>query len=175
MRGLLRGIAGTEAVFLNNYKARGQAEVLLAPSLPGDIAYIPLEGESYVVQDSSYLAHRGEVDVEVAWRGLKGVLAEGELMWLRLRGRGGAWVNSYGAMGRLELKAGERVTLDNLHFVALNENAKWKIRKFGGWKSFLLGGEGLVVEVEGLGTLFYQTRILPPFARILRKFLPKRR
>ncbi|MCD6264133.1 AIM24 family protein, partial [Candidatus Bathyarchaeota archaeon] len=86
-----------------------------------------------------------------------------------------AWVNSYGAMGKMELKAGERVTLDNMHFVALNEETKWRIRKFGGWKSFLLGGEGLVVEVEGPGTLFYQTRILPPFARLLKKFIPSRK
>ena len=175
LKGLLRGIAGTEAVFLNTYRAKSPAEVLLAPSLPGDIAYIPLEDGSYVVQDSAYLAHIGDVDVEVAWRGLKGVLAEGELVWLRLRGRGGAWVNSYGAMGKMELKAGERVTLDNMHFVALNEETKWRIRKFGGWKTFLLGGEGLVVEVEGPGTLFYQTRILPPFARLLKKFIPSRK
>jgi len=175
LKGLLRGIAGTEAVFLNTYRAKSPAEVLLAPSLPGDIAYIPLEDGSYVVQDSAYLAHIGDVDVEVAWRGLKGVLAEGELVWLRLKGRGGAWVNSYGAMGKMELKAGERVTLDNMHFVALNEETKWRIRKFGGWKTFLLGGEGLVVEVEGPGTLFYQTRILPPFARLLKKFIPSRK
>ncbi|MCD6263930.1 AIM24 family protein, partial [Candidatus Bathyarchaeota archaeon] len=69
LKGLLRGIAGTEAVFLNTYRAKSPAEVLLAPSLPGDIAYIPLEDGSYVVQDSAYLAHIGDVDVEVAWRG----------------------------------------------------------------------------------------------------------
>lgn len=57
LKGLLRGIAGTEAVFLNTYRARGQSELWLAPSLPGDIRYIPLEGNSYVVQDGSYLAH----------------------------------------------------------------------------------------------------------------------
>lgn len=102
-------------------------------------------------------------------------MAEGELVWLSLKGYGGIWINSYGAMGQLELEAGERVTLDNMHFVALNEGVKWKIRKFGGWKSFLLGGEGLVVEVDGPGTIFYQTRILPPFARLLRRFLPSRK
>lgn len=106
---------------------------------------------------------------------LRGLLAEGELIWLKLQGRGGAWINSYGGMGRLELKAGERVTLDNMHFVALNEKAKWRVKKFGGWKSFILGGEGLVVEVEGPGTLFYQTRILPPFAKLIRKFMPSSR
>jgi len=172
LKGLLRGIAGTEAVFFNTYRARGQAEVWLAPALPGDIHYVPLEGDSYVVQDSSFLAYKGDVDVSVAWRGLRGLLAEGELVWLKLQGRGGAWVNSYGGMGKLDLEAGEKVTLDNMHFVALNEKTKWKVRKFGGWKSFLLGGEGLVVEIEGPGTLFYQTRILPPFARLIRKFAP---
>lgn len=173
LRGLLRGVLGTEAVFLNTYTARGRSEVWLAPAIPGDIHYIPLRGESYVVQDSSYLAHHGDIDVGVAWRGFRGLIAEGEVVWLKLSGVGGVWVNAYGGIERVDLAERERTTIDNLHFVAMRDDMDWRVRRFGGWKSFLLGGEGFVLEVRGPGTVLVQTRALPPFARLISKFTPK--
>ncbi|RLE73513.1 MAG: TIGR00266 family protein, partial [Thermoprotei archaeon] len=50
----------------------------------------------------------------------------------------------------------------------------WRVRKFGGWKSFILGGEGLVFEVWGPARVYIQSRIIPPFANILRKFIPSK-
>ncbi|HIP66168.1 MAG TPA: TIGR00266 family protein, partial [Pyrodictium sp.] len=41
------------------------------------------------------------------------------------------------------------------------------------WKSFLFGGEGIVLEVQGPTKLLVQTRILPPLAQLIAKFLPK--
>jgi uncharacterized protein (TIGR00266 family) len=174
LKALVRRIAATEAVFLNTFTARSEAELLLAPTLPGDIKYLPLDGKSYIVQDASYLAHHGDVALDVAWRGLRGLLTEGELVWLRVSGRGGVWINSYGAMLEYELKPGERMTVDNFHFVAMDEGARWRVTKFGGWKSTILGGEGLVAEVEGPAHLILQTRTMPPFAQYLRKFFRTR-
>ena len=171
LKGLMRGILGTEAVFMNTYRARSKAEIWFAPTLPGDIRYIPLHGDSWIVQDMSYLAHHGDVDVSIAWRGLRGLLAEGELFWLRLGGHGGIWVNAYGGLEELKVPAGEVVTIDNFHFVAMPETVDYRIRKFGGWKSFLLGGEGLVFDVRGPAVVYLQTRILPPFARLMKKFI----
>ena len=172
LRGFLRSFAG-ESLFLNTYTARSKSEIWLAPSLPGDIKYIPLKEESYIIQDSSYLAHHGNIEVSVAWRGLRGILAEGEMIWIRVKGSGGVWVNSYGGMEELSLGYGDKATIDNFHFVAMKDGMNWKVRKFGGWKSFLFGGEGLVFDVEGPGSVHLQTRILPPFARLLRKYLKK--
>ncbi len=176
IKGLLRALAGGESVFLNTYTCRsGSAELWLVPPVPGDIVYQELDGSTeWVIQDTSYLAHHGEVDVSVAWRGLKGLLAEGELVWLKLSGTGGAWLNAYGAIQKLELKEGETAIVDNFHFVAMPADTKYRVRKFGGWRSFLLGGEGIVMEVEGPATIYLQTRILPPLAELIAKYLPQR-
>ena len=174
LTGLLRRTLAGETIFLNTYIAKGDLELELAPSLPGDIKYLPVSDEGYIVQDSSYLAHHGDINLTVAWRGLKGLLAEGELVWLKATGRGGIWINSYGGIVEHELKPGEKMIVDNFHFVALNEKAKWKVKKFGGWKTFLFGGEGIVMEVEGPAKLILQTRILPPLASALRRFLKTR-
>ena len=173
VKALKRALFGGESIMMNKYEARGPAEVWLVPPTPGDIATLELDSDAWIVQDTSYLAHTGEIDVDVAWRGFRGLIAEGELIWLRLRGHGLAWISSYGAIERVELKPGERIIVDNFHFVAMNADAKWRVRKFGGWKSFLFGGEGLVLEVEGPATLYLQTRMLPVFAELLQKYLPK--
>ncbi len=174
IRGILRRLTVGESLFLNTFKAglRG-GRVLLAPGLPGDIKYIELKGEGLLVQDTGYLAHHGDVDYSLTWRGLKGLLAEGNLIWMRLHGTGGVWVNSYGAIIVRELKPGETMTVDNFHLVAMEDTIDFIVKKFGGWKSFILGGEGLVVEVKGPGKVYMQTRTLPPLAEAVARFLPE--
>lgn len=174
LKGLLRAVAGGESFFLNHYHAQTRSELWFVPGVPGDISSIELKGDSWVIQDTSYLAHYGDINVSVAWRGLKGFFTEGELVWLKAEGTGTVWINSYGAIKTVEVPAGERVIIDNMHFVAMPSRTKYRIRKFGGLKTFFFGGEGLVVEVEGPARVLVQTRILPPFASLLARFLPKR-
>jgi uncharacterized protein (TIGR00266 family) len=173
VKALLRAIAGGESLFLNVITAKERAEVWIAPPVTGDIAAIDIDGEIFI-QDSSYLAHIGDIEVSVGWRGLSGLLAEGELIWVKARGRGTVFLSSFGAIMEVEVPPGEKVTVDNGHFVAI-EGGSWKIRKFGGWKTFFLGGEGLVVDVYGPARLWVQTRNLPAFAGVLRRFLPTSR
>ncbi len=174
LKSLKRMLFGGESVMLNKYEAVGNAELWFVPPTPGDIKELEVhDGNEWIVQDTSYLAHHGNIDIDVAAR-LKGVIAEGELFFLRFRGEGLVWVASYGAIEEVEVPAGQRVVIDNYHFVALPADVKWRVRRFGGWKSFLLGGEGFVVEVQGPAKVYVQTRILPLFAELLQRFLPSR-
>ena len=173
LSGLARALAGGESMWLNTYVAKGSAEVWFAPNLPGDIIYRELRGEELFVQDTSYLAHHGDVKVSVGWRGFRGLLAEGQLVWLKVVGTGGVWMNAYGGVETVSLGAGERMVVDNFHFVAMTSGMKWRVRKFGGIKSFLLSGEGIVIEVEGPGTVYLQTRSLPPFVGLIAKYLKR--
>lgn len=173
LKGIMRSMLGGESFWLNTYRARSHAEIWFAPSLPGDIEALNIDGKGLIIQDTSYLAHHGDISIGTAWRGFRGLLAEGELFWLKAEGRGLVWVTSYGGLEKLELKPGEKVIVDNFHFVAMDDGMKWKVRKFGGLKSFLFGGEGLVIEVEGPGRLVLQTRSLPPFIGLISKYLRK--
>jgi uncharacterized protein (TIGR00266 family) len=170
---IARRLFGGESVFLNTFRARGRgAEVWVAPGTPGDIGVLELNGSLYI-QDTSYLAHVGDVKLTVGWRGLKGLIAEGELVWLKAEGRGLVFVNAYGGLELLELGLGEKVTIDNMHFVAMDSTVKWDVRRLGGLKTLAFGGEGLVIEVTGPGRVFVQTRVLPPLAQLLSKFMPR--
>ena len=67
-------------------------------------------------------------------------------------------MSSYGAIEELSLAAGDVHIVDSGHMVAFTDGVQYKVRKFAGWKSTLLGGEGLVVELTGPGTAWMQTR-----------------
>jgi len=175
LKGLLRSALGGESVFINTFKALEPGEVWFAPPLLGDIHYIELKGEPVFVQDTSYLAHHGSVDISIAWRGLKGVLAEGELFWLKLTGHGGVWVTSYGGIEEIRLNPGERIIVDNFHLVAMDGGLKWRIKTIGGLKTLFFGGEGLVVEVEGPGRVLIQTRALPAFIDVISRYIGRRK
>ncbi|MEB3807027.1 MAG: TIGR00266 family protein [Desulfurococcales archaeon] len=170
---LKRKLLGGESFFLNVARARGPSVVGLAPSAPGDIVGVDIAGE-LLVQDTSYLAHYGDLKVTTAWRGLKGWLSEGQFFWLKIEGRGRAWLSSYGALETYTLQAGETMIVDNFHLVAMDPTVQWSARKFGGWKSFLFGGEGIVFELRGPGRVWLQTRLLPALASLVYRYLPKK-
>ena len=175
-QGIASGLArllGGESFFLNKFTAKTPVELWIAPSVPGDIVAIRLENQALFVQNTSYLAHVGDLKVSIGWRGLKGIIAEGSLFWLKVEGVGTVFVNSYGAIEELHLSEGEKVVVDNGHFVAMDVELKWSIRKLGGLKTLVFGGEGLVVEVVGPGRIWVQTRTLPALAEAIYRYLPK--
>jgi len=81
-RALLRKLAGGESFFFNVFRAESPAEVWLVPGIPGDIEAIELRGDEWVIQDTSYLAHYGDIEVSAGFRGLRGLIAAGEVFWL---------------------------------------------------------------------------------------------
>jgi uncharacterized protein (TIGR00266 family) len=125
------------------------------------------------LQDTAYLAHHGDVTLDVAWRGFRGWLTNRELVWLRARGTGGIWVTVFGGIEQVEISAGEKAIVDNFNFIAMEEGVSYEIRKFGGLKSFLFGGEGIVAEIHGPARLWLQTRHIAAFADYLLPILKR--
>ena len=90
-------------------------------------------------------------------------------------GAGDLFVNSFGAMDKHTLGQGERLTVDNYHLVAFMQGCTYQVRKFGGLKLAILGGEGLVTEVTGPGDVYLQTKNVSEFVRWLVPYLPNER
>jgi uncharacterized protein (AIM24 family) len=56
------------------------------------------------------------------------------------------------------LKDNEKMILDNHHLLALGENSNYRVMKFGGMKTTILGGEGLVTEITGPGSVYFSNQ-----------------
>ena len=156
--GLRRSVLGGESFFVNTFSAEQPGEVAIAPSLPGDIEALELQGGTLMVQSGSFLAATMNIEVDSQWGGARSFFSREGLFLLRCSGRGLLFVSSYGAIHRIDLGQGERYTVDNGHMVAFDESVRYEVGRSGGWKTTLLGGEGLVCKLEGPGRFFMQTR-----------------
>jgi uncharacterized protein (AIM24 family) len=88
-------------------------------------------------------------------------------------GRGKVLASSYGAIEERVLSAGQKYTIDTGHIVGFDSTVGFQVRKVGGWKSTILSGEGLVVELTGPGRVLMQTRSEEAFIGWLGPRLPR--
>ncbi len=174
-KSLKRSVLGGESFFMNTFHAdQDGSELLLAPSLPGDMMVMPLENSELIVQSGSYLASDIKIDVETSWGGAKSFFGGEGLFMLRCSGTGHLIVCSYGAIHRIDVPAGQTYTIDSGHLVAFDAHMPYHPRKAGSWKSTVFGGEGFVVDFQGPGTVFMQTRSQQSFLSWLIPQLPNR-
>jgi len=174
---LTRKLLTGETFFFQTLKAQGgDGEVLLAPSAPGETLILDLDGSTdYLVQKGSFLAASETIQLESKMQNLSRGLFSGEGFFIsRISGRGTLVLNSFGAVHRVDLAAGQEYIVDNHHLVAWTANTEYGIEKASasGWMSSMTSGEGLVCRFRGPGTLHLQTRNPSAFAGWLSAYLP---
>jgi uncharacterized protein (TIGR00266 family) len=158
LKSLGRAVLGGESFFQNFWKAGAQGgEVTLAPDLPGDIVCIQMTGAPLMIQSGSYLASEAGIELSTKLSSKAFMSGEGISM-LEASGSGKVLVSSYGAIYEKTLTAGERYIVDTTHLVAFDGTMNVMAKTVGGFKSTMLSGEGLVVELSGPGKLYMQTR-----------------
>ena len=173
LKSIARATVGGESFFMNTFKAPASGGVVqLAPALPGDMHVFDLSNEQLMVQSGGFIASSPSLEVETKWSGAKTFFAKEGAIMLRVSGTGSLIVAAYGAIEEVELGPGEKITVDTGHLVTFTEGIGFDVRKVG-WKSTMLSGEGLVVDLTGPGKLTLQTRSQDAFLGWLIPRLPK--
>ncbi len=173
LKSIARSTFGGESFFMNTFKAPASGGTIrLAPALPGDMNVMELSGERLMVQSGGFIASSPTLDVETKWSGAKTFFAKEGAVMLRVSGIGTLIIAAYGAIEEIELGPGEKFTIDTGHLVTFTEGMGFDVRKVGGWKSTLLSGEGLVVDLTGPGKVTLQTRSQDAFLGWLIPRLP---
>ncbi len=173
LKSLGRAFLGGESFFQNIYTAPEQGgEVLVAPSLPGDLMTLNIT-EPMLVQSGAYVASDLGIELDSKWGGSKSFFGTGGgLFMLRAQGGGQMIVSSYGAIHAMTLAVGQSYTIDTGHLVALSESMPFRTRSIGGMKTFLFSGEGYVADLMGPGKFLVQTRSQDQFLSWLIPKLP---
>jgi len=169
-------LLGGETLFITDYRAKGgpgKAGFVSAPL--GDITSLEVSpNKGYIIQSSAYIASTPGVKLDTEWQGFSKGLFGQNLFMLKTLGEGDIFINTFGAIDKHELGAGESLIVDNYHLAALSDTCKYEVRMFGGLKSTILGGEGFVTEVTGPGEVFVQTKNVKEFVDwIWRYIAPK--
>lgn len=161
MKSLKRAALGGESVFVSNYTApTGGGFVDVAARLPGDISvYEVADPVALFISRGCWLANEQGVELDTQWGGFKNFFGSEGGFLMRAGGRGKVVFACYGALEEWRLGAGEKVTVDSGHMVAYEGSVNMSIRKAtGGVVQMFKSGEGLVLDFEGPGKVWVQTR-----------------
>jgi uncharacterized protein (TIGR00266 family) len=171
-----RSVLGGESFFTSKYRAEGgPGELTLAPTLPGDVTVLELQGQTMYLRSGAWLAGGPGLTVDSKWGGSRGFFGGGGLFLLKVSGTGPVFFNTYGALHWKQLAPGERYVVDTGHVVAFSEGMGFQVKKAakGLWNT-LASGEGLVCEYTGPGILYMQTRSEDAFVSWLLPRLPNK-
>jgi uncharacterized protein (TIGR00266 family) len=175
MSGLKRSVLGGESFFINTFTAEQAGQLTVAPALPGDVLALEVAGKTLFVQSGSFLAASPGVTLDTKFGGGKTFFSREGLFLLKCTGSGTVFLSSYGAIHLVELAQGQKYVVDTGHMVAFDESVQYEVGRAGGWKSTLLGGEGLVCNLTGPGRFYLQTRNPQSFLAWLVPQLPGKR
>jgi uncharacterized protein (TIGR00266 family) len=178
--GLLKGLKrmfGGESFFRNTFTANGgPGEVLLAHSLCGDMAVLPMTPQGFYLQNSAYIASTPDVQVETTTGGFKGFFSGAGVFILKASSQqpGQVLVGAFG--GVQELHCNDDMVIDTGHLVAWDASLAYSVGKSGsGWIASWLSGEGLVCHFSGQGRIWIQSRNASEYGQAVGSRLPPRR
>jgi len=166
-------LLGGETLFITDYSAEGgpgKAGFVSAPL--GDITNLEVTpNKGYIIQSSAYIASTLGVELDTQWQGFTKGLFGQNLFMLKTLGEGDIFINTFGAIDKHVLEAGETLVVDNYHLAALSDTCKYEVHMFGGLKSTILGGEGFVTDVTGPGEVYIQTKNVKEFVDWLWRYI----
>ncbi|KAJ5372556.1 Mitochondrial biogenesis protein AIM24 [Penicillium concentricum] len=144
----------------------GPGELLLAPSMLGDIMAVNMEEpDKWKIGRDAFLGHTAGIEHKYQAQSLsKGVFSGEGFFIYHITGAGILWIQSFGAIIQKDLGDKESYFVDNGHLVAWNCSYKMERVASGGIISGISSGEGLACRFTGPGTVFLQTRNLNAFA-----------
>ncbi len=175
LKSLKAAALGGESFFVNDFIANTDNCTLgLTGNTLGDIEVIHVT-EEFIVQSGAFVGSTGGLTLDTKWQGFTKGIFGSNLFMLKTVGTGEMFVNAWGGIIKKELKDGEKMILDNYQLVALSSRASYRVTKHGGFKTTLFGGEALVIEIVGPGTVYLQTKSIMEFVRAIIPFLPKSR
>lgn len=168
----VRKFIGGETFFVNHFHGTQPGSVWIAPGMAGEVTYRRINpGDKLILSSGAYLASVGDIDVKMKFGGLKSMLAKEGAFMLEVSGNGDLWFNSYGGTTAVQING--PFMIDNGHLVGYEGQLTMNIKSAGGGAlGFLAGGEGLVCEFNGQGTVYLQSRNLNSLVSWLTPQLP---
>jgi len=168
-------LTGEKFFFQTLRATRGPGEVLLAPTVPGEIVMLELDGvNEYMVQKDGFLAGAEAIKLDSQMQSFSRGLLGGEGFFiLKASGKGTLLLNSFGAIHKIELRPDQEYIVDNSHLVAWSGTTSYNIeRAASGWVASFTSGEGFVCRFRGPGVVYIQSRNPGSFGAWIRQFIP---
>ncbi|CAG9977282.1 unnamed protein product [Clonostachys byssicola] len=154
----------------------GPGTVTIGPPFLGDVFALPVNSAvdtlKWVMRRECALAWTSGVTKTVKKQNFKNSFWHDEPYHVyELGGNGIMFLTGFGAVDRIDLKEGQTHFVDNGHSIAWT--CSYTVVKAGGsWLKSQKTGEGRILQFEGPGSIFIQTRRLDEFEELVQACLP---
>lgn len=164
-----------ESLFTTVFTQQAPGKGIVAFAAPFSGTILPLHLSDYngklICQKDSFLAGSKGVSIGMHFQRkiLTGLFGGEGFILQKLEGDGLVFVHMGGTIRKINLAPGERLDVDTGCLAAMTAEVDFDIRKAGGLKSMLFGGEGVFfATVTGPGTVWLQSL---PFSRLAGRML----
>lgn len=162
VKSITRSFFSDEGFFFTRFLSNVDgAYVVLAPRFPGDISELNVEGNEFIIQSGSLLAHSEYISTSVEIIGIKGALMKEGLTGIRVSGRGEVVISAYGSIETINMNNGEEIYLDTGHLLAWSRGLEISLHLAGGVINQAFSGEGLIAKftcIEDTAKIYFQSR-----------------
>ncbi len=173
--GLKRKFSG-ESLFLTEFTPSGSSSyVAFAGNVPGRIRPIELRGNTFMAQKDAFLCAESGVDLDISFTQKLGAgFFGGEGFILeKFSGDGTVFIHACGDFVEMDLSDGETVLVDTGSVVGFDATVGYDIKRAGGIKTSLFGGEGIfLTTLTGPGHVILQSMTIANLAAAVRPFMP---
>lgn len=164
MASLGRMMLNDESFFQQQIVAKNDGRVILAPVLPGGIAFMEIDGNRRVLMnDGAFLACDSGVTVANVTQSLGRAFfgGTGGFFIMEASGRGVLAVAGFGSVIEYDILPGKDVLIDNYHVVAWDSHLKYEVSVGTAKKGLLSGMVNSVTSGEGVVNKFYSANGQP--------------
>jgi uncharacterized protein (TIGR00266 family) len=141
----------------------------LAPSLPGDVYSLELDGvNGWCVSRGCWLAAPATVRTDPQWAGFRNLFGAETGFAEHVSGLGTLVLAACGSLDVVTLEQGELITVDPSYLLAFSEKTQSRLRAVSqSVPQSVRTGEGLLLDFAGPGQLLIQTRNARTMAALL--------
>jgi uncharacterized protein (TIGR00266 family) len=183
LKGIKRALLTDDSFFLTSYEGVSKEgnKICFAPPLTGDMFAVKINpGEKKLVLSGGVVCCSENVimDSRTRFRGFfanTGMFLSELIVPKESNTYGMAWIASYSGVEVLDIKEGQKMNIDNGHFLMCDGNVNYTLARVGGLKSTFFSGEGIVLKFEGPCKVYIQNRNTNSLVQFIASRLPKKK
>ncbi len=179
-----RSLTSSEGLFQQTLTAKADSLVMLAPSIPGDIKMLKLEGNrGYYLNDYAFFAADEGIELKTELnRDIGRMLFSGDGLFVsRASGNGTLVINGLGSIEEIEISSeGGDLIVDNGHLLAWDDTISYSAELVNKDSSLfsrvvhsVTSAEGVVMRLSGDGKIYVASRNLSTFESFINNIVKK--
>jgi uncharacterized protein (TIGR00266 family) len=176
MKGLKRKMTGESFFVTEFFPEAGTGIVAFGGNVPGTIKAIDIyPGKDFITQKDAFLCGENGIDLDIAFQKKLGSAffgGEGFILQ-KVSGQGTVFIHACGDFVEMDLEPGQTLKVDTGSVVGWDSSVQYEIKKAGGIKTALFGGEGLfLTHLTGPGKVILQSMTIANLAGAIVPFVP---